>query len=168
MQRKIELLLWEQNKEKHPTVTASLPKVHSLFRGTFTNSVRQYWLLVMSHSYNLCWGKLLLKVMHYNHETNYITCYGNNIVTFALHFLIWAGFTWLFVITAIIEQSLVMSRLDYCNFLHFGLPSKLLHKLQLLHNSAAVIITRSTLVEHISHVLCHLHWLLACFLPKSS
>lgn len=41
----------------------------------------------------------------------------------------------------------------------FGLPSKILHRLQLLQNSAAHKITRATLKDHISATLHQLHWL---------
>ena len=62
-------------------------------------------------------------------------------------------------IDGLLMQSLVMSRLDYCNALLIGIQQDLVAKLQRLQNSAARIVSRTRKYEHITPVLIKLHWL---------
>ena len=55
--------------------------------------------------------------------------------------------------TKTVMQSLVMSRLDYCNALLIGIQQDLIAKLQRLQNSAARIVSRTRKYEHITPVL---------------
>ncbi len=51
------------------------------------------------------------------------------------------------------------SRLDYSNALLGGCSGRLINLLQLVHNAAARVITRTRKYDHISLVLSKFHWL---------
>ena len=56
-------------------------------------------------------------------------------------------------------HALISSKLDFCNSLLYGLPNASLKKLQHVQNAAARLVTFSRKQEHITPILCDLHWL---------
>ena len=58
-----------------------------------------------------------------------------------------------------IVNSLVTSRLDYCNALLSGVPKAILNKLQNTQNTAACVVTRTSRNCRITPILKELHWL---------
>ena len=61
--------------------------------------------------------------------------------------------------TKSLVNSLVTSRLDYCNSLLNGVSKTTLNKLQHVQNTAARLVTRNSRYCHITPVLKELHWL---------
>jgi hypothetical protein len=59
----------------------------------------------------------------------------------------------------IIATAPIHSKLDYCNSLLLNLPASHLNRLQLVLNSAARAVTRTSKFGHISPILKDLHWL---------
>ena len=56
-------------------------------------------------------------------------------------------------------NALVISRVDYCNSILYGLPKRELDKLQRVQNTAARLITGTKQYDHIKPALQKLHWL---------
>ncbi len=52
------------------------------------------------------------------------------------------------------------SRLDYFNALLGGCPASSIHKLQIVQNAVARVLTRSRKYDHTTPILQSLHWLL--------
>ena len=61
-------------------------------------------------------------------------------------------------VKALIQSNAIM-RLDYCNSVCIGLPMRSIKRLQLVHNSAARVITRTSRYTSITPALISLHWL---------
>ena len=56
-------------------------------------------------------------------------------------------------------QSVVISRLDYCNCIFVGMPLNAIRKLQLAHNAAARVVQKPPPRAHMTPILRQLHWL---------
>ncbi len=56
-------------------------------------------------------------------------------------------------------HAFMTSRLDYCNALLGGCPVSSINKLDIAHNAAARVLTRSRKYDHITPILQSLHWL---------
>ena len=59
----------------------------------------------------------------------------------------------------IIVNSLVVSCLDYCNGLYYGITQNLLRQLQLIQNAACKTVVGKYKYDHINNDLNELHWL---------
>ena len=56
-------------------------------------------------------------------------------------------------------HSYISSKLDFCNALFLGLPDRELNRVQRIQNSAARLVSRTNINDHITPVLKELHWL---------
>ena len=59
--------------------------------------------------------------------------------------------------TKTVVHALVISRMDFCNSLLYGLPKKLLKKIQMIQNTAARLVYNCNRYDHITSVLKQLH-----------
>jgi len=62
-------------------------------------------------------------------------------------------------VTLTLVTSLVLSRLDYCNSVHAGLPASILAPLQRVLHAAARLVNGLRPHDHVSPTLKELHWL---------
>ena len=62
-------------------------------------------------------------------------------------------------LTETLVHAFITCHLDRCNNLLYSLPDLLIAKLQWIQNSAARLVTRTRAHDHITPVLCNLHWL---------
>ena len=61
--------------------------------------------------------------------------------------------------TELLVHAFITSKLDINNSLLYGLPDVHLHRLQIIHNTAARMIARIPKCSHITPTLVTLHWL---------
>ena len=59
----------------------------------------------------------------------------------------------------ILIQAYVMSKIDYCSSLLYGIPDKLLNRIQRIQNYAARVVLRLHKFSHITPALAIQHWL---------
>ena len=60
---------------------------------------------------------------------------------------------------AVLANSLVSSKLDYCNSLYNGILQANINKIQRIQNTLACVVTNTSKFEHITPILKKLHWL---------
>jgi len=63
------------------------------------------------------------------------------------------------VSTETIIHAFVTTNLDYCNAILYGLPKSVLHRMQVVQNRAARLVTFTKKYEHVTPSLKSLHWL---------
>ena len=61
--------------------------------------------------------------------------------------------------TKVIVHAFVASKIDYCNSLLYGTLERVLHPMQVVLNAAARLVVGACRRDHITPILCELHWL---------
>ena len=61
--------------------------------------------------------------------------------------------------TVVLVHAFITSRLEYCNYLLFGLPDYVIKRLLLIQSSAARLVLLARKFDHITPLLIELHWL---------
>ena len=59
----------------------------------------------------------------------------------------------------VVVHAFVTSKLDYCSAFLYGLPKYQSQKLQYVQNTTARVVLQMSRFQHITSVLCELHWL---------
>jgi hypothetical protein len=58
-----------------------------------------------------------------------------------------------------ILHALVTARIDYCNSIQYGFNERVLHRVQVLQNACARLLSNASRFSHITPILAELHWL---------
>lgn len=109
--------------------------------------VKLFWIIVINSLYVLTDEEFSIAPQILKNDLAIISL-GLHISTYTI--LVSEAFT---ANSAILAHALVPSHIDYCNTILSDLSNKIFHSLQLVHNGAVLVITRTPSVEDITPVL---------------
>uniref|UniRef100_A0A3B3IPC9 Reverse transcriptase domain-containing protein n=1 Tax=Oryzias latipes TaxID=8090 RepID=A0A3B3IPC9_ORYLA len=125
------------------TITKSIPN----FQLNFNNATLSSSPVI--HNLGFLFDTNLSLEQHFNQITRYACFHLKNIAR--LHSSL------SFAAAETLIHAFITSRLDYCDSILHGTPSRIINKMQYIENSAARLLTHPR--EHITLVLQNLHWL---------